>query len=986
MPDAVASSHLELAHVLFTDIVAYSKLPMEQQDSLVRLLQDLVRATPEYQRAVADDRLISLPTGDGMALVFFGDPEVPVRCAQELAAAVEEHPELQLRMGVHSGPVYRVSDINANHNVTGGGINMAQRVMDCGDAGHILVSKTTADFLMQTGRWQDLLHDLGQVEVKHGVKVHLYNLYRTDVGNPRKPSRLRAASRRRETRRLVLAITALLVIAAIVGFEWIRIHRLSLQFGLVHTSTRRSVAVLGFSNLSGQQDLGWLSTALAQMMSTELAAGQKLRIIPGESVSEARVEFGISSVDSLAPDTLAKLRKRLGVDYIVLGSYVEVGTGSKEPQLRLDVRLQNAATGDVFVATAEYGAADHLFDLVTQSGKQLRGFLAVGTVSDQQAAVVRASLPSNPEAARLYAEGLDRMRLFDALGARDLLEQAIAIEPGNAQEHSALSSAWLKLGYQQKAADEARRAMDLSANLSREDRLEIEAQYRLAMKDWPRTIQIDQALYSFYPDNLEYGLNLAWAQTQAGKNDDCLNTIAQLRKLPPPQRDDPRIDLVEAQSAEIVGDSKRAAAANERAAQKAQAMGAMLLYAQARNGEGWNYRVLGDYPRAIVLLKEAEQIYHQAGDRAGEARAIGNLGVTWTDEGNTQQGMQAFAQSLAIDRAIGYTTGIATMLQDLGFASLGVGKREDARKYLEESLSTSQANGDGNAAALTLLTLSEFYYAGGDSATADKDVRLSATTAHNVGNRRTEAIALAQLAQMQADSGELAPAKETFEQSLAIFREQGVPALIIADLERLGQVEWSQGNFPDARKHLEEATHLAQSLHNVHDITIAESNLAELSVDEGHTDSAIADLHKVIADFHNENQSADDVDTPTQYLAEALLDAGKPAEARQTLETLRGKNGDFPDLLLAADYQVALSRLGSATTAVAATQKILASKDLGGFESHLEVRLALAKVELQAGHTAEARAQLRALEREAGAKGYGLWSQKASALLKQSGL
>jgi serine/threonine protein kinase len=179
----------EMAHVLFMDIVGYSKLPMDQQPKLQRELREIVRGAKEYQRANEQSEMISLPTGDGMALVFFRDPVAPVQCAVEIARALKEHPEIELRMGVHSGPVYRVADINTSRNVAGGGINLAQRVMDCGDADHILVSHTVAETIRDIGDWSHWLHDLGQQEVKHGAQVHIYNLYKDDIGNPKRPTK-----------------------------------------------------------------------------------------------------------------------------------------------------------------------------------------------------------------------------------------------------------------------------------------------------------------------------------------------------------------------------------------------------------------------------------------------------------------------------------------------------------------------------------------------------------------------------------------------------------------------------------------------------------------------------------------------------------------------------------------------------------------------------------------------------------------------------
>src|SRR5215813_1535524 len=199
-------------------MVAYSKLPSDHQQRMLSELQQTVWKVSDFQQARTSDSLISLPTGDGMALVFFGDPEAPVRCALELGRELRGHPEIKLRMGINSGPVYRMADINENRNVAGGGINAAQRVMDCGEAGHILISAEVATVLLQISTWQDKLVDLGEAEVKHGVRVHVFNLYTQDAGNPAVPEKLK---RRRwwqgETRRQGLVAVGL-ISAVLLGF------------------------------------------------------------------------------------------------------------------------------------------------------------------------------------------------------------------------------------------------------------------------------------------------------------------------------------------------------------------------------------------------------------------------------------------------------------------------------------------------------------------------------------------------------------------------------------------------------------------------------------------------------------------------------------------------------------------------------------------------------------------------------------------------
>ena len=213
------SGSMKLAHVLFMDIVSYSKLPIDEQASVLHTLQELVRDSTEVAKARKIDQLTSIPTGDGMALVFFNDPTAPVKCALEISKALKSHPEIQIRMGIHSGPVNQIIDVNERTNVAGSGINMAQRVMDSGDAGHILLSKRVAEDLNQYSRWQPLLHDLNEVEVKHAVKVHLFNLYTDEVGNPAPPGTVKKRKKRAVTPWLIAAgLVIVIVPIAIVVF------------------------------------------------------------------------------------------------------------------------------------------------------------------------------------------------------------------------------------------------------------------------------------------------------------------------------------------------------------------------------------------------------------------------------------------------------------------------------------------------------------------------------------------------------------------------------------------------------------------------------------------------------------------------------------------------------------------------------------------------------------------------------------------------
>src|SRR5262245_33147458 len=238
---------LEIAHVLFIDIVGYSKLSVNEQHAQVEKLNEIVRFSEQFRKAEAAGRLLRIPTGDGMALVFYKSPEEPAQCAVEISRALKGNARLQVRMGIHSGPVSGVVDVNERTNLAGGGINMAQRVMDCGDAGHILLSGRVAEDLEQFERWRLYLHDMGTFELKHGVRVSLTNLYSEEVGNPNLPSKLQALRKHRAHVRRAQIAAALLVLGAIIAGVFFFARRSTTSALPVPD---KSIAVLPFENRS----------------------------------------------------------------------------------------------------------------------------------------------------------------------------------------------------------------------------------------------------------------------------------------------------------------------------------------------------------------------------------------------------------------------------------------------------------------------------------------------------------------------------------------------------------------------------------------------------------------------------------------------------------------------------------------------------------------------------------------------------------------
>ncbi len=327
---SAASSDLkaEIGHVLFVDIVGYSKLLINEQTELLEHLNEMVRGSEQVRIADAQGKLIRLATGDGMALVFRNNLEAPVKCALELSRADKQHPELQLRMGIHSGPINEVIDVNERANVTGAGINMAQRVMDCGDAGHILLSKRVADDLAQYRHWQPYLHELGECVVKHGVRLDIVNLYNDELGNPELPGKFNAVAAQTPPRSgsaftlskigvyiLILSLIGLAIPVVIFAPAIFRARQLAAPDKASAANLDKSIAVLPFENLSSDKDNAYFAAGMQDEILTRLSKIGTLRVISRTST----LQFASH------PENLPEIAGKLGVANILEGSVQRVG-------------------------------------------------------------------------------------------------------------------------------------------------------------------------------------------------------------------------------------------------------------------------------------------------------------------------------------------------------------------------------------------------------------------------------------------------------------------------------------------------------------------------------------------------------------------------------------------------------------------------------------------------------------------------------------
>ena len=417
--EAKREIELEIAHVLFLDIVGYSKLSINEQHARIQELNEIVRESEQFRKAEAASRILKIPTGDGMALVFYKSPEEPAQCASEISRALKSNPSLQMRMGIHSGPVSAVVDVNERTNVAGAGINMAQRVMDCGDAGHILVSKHVAEDLEHHDRWRPLLHDLGTFEVKHGMRVSVTNLYSDEVGNPQLPVKLQAIRKYQARLRWTKVAIGLLILGAIVAGFMIVSRKPATSLTAI---PEKSIAVLPFVNMSEDKANDYFSDGISEELLNLLAKVPQLKVT-------ARVSsFSFKGKELDVPE----IARRLGVAHVLEGSVRKAGD-----QVRITAQLIHAADGFHIWSETYDRKLDDIFKIQDEVAGKVVKELKVTLLEPPPK--VRTT---DPKAYALYLQAKQLARQFtaEAFEKSDALyHQVLEIDPRYAPAWSELA-------------------------------------------------------------------------------------------------------------------------------------------------------------------------------------------------------------------------------------------------------------------------------------------------------------------------------------------------------------------------------------------------------------------------------------------------------------------------------------------------------------------------------------------------------------------
>jgi TolB-like protein/class 3 adenylate cyclase/Tfp pilus assembly protein PilF len=503
---------LEIAHVLFIDIVGYSKLSINEQRAVIDELTNAVRSSDQYRSAEAAGRLIKIPTGDGMALVFYTSPEAPAQCAVEISRTLKEYPRLQLRMGVHSGPVSGVIDVRGQANLAGAGLNIAQRVMDCGDAGHILLSKHLAEDLEEYEQWRPLLHDLGVCEVKHGARVSVVNLYAEQVGNPQPPRKFRALKRHSMRVRWTAMTAALLALAAIVAGRTM-FSRYRARATLA--APEKSIAVLPFENRSRDPDNAYFADGIQDEILTRLSKIADLKVISRTSTQHYKS----------APENLPEIAKQLGVAHILKGSVQKSGDA-----VRVNVQLIKAANDSHLWADTFDRKLTDIFSVESEVAKAIADQLRA-KLTGREEQVIAAKPTDNPEAYDAYLRGLAYTLKTAAtpanfLGAQKYLREAVRLDPKFALSWALLSyvdaNGYITANLQPTIAlrEETRQAAETALTLQPTlgEAVVAKGYYHYAcLKDYDTAVRYFEQARQFLPNSSRIPESLAYVERRRGQ-------------------------------------------------------------------------------------------------------------------------------------------------------------------------------------------------------------------------------------------------------------------------------------------------------------------------------------------------------------------------------------------------------------------------------------------------------------------------------------
>ncbi|MEJ7727820.1 MAG: protein kinase [Polyangiaceae bacterium] len=734
-------------------------------------------------------------------------------------------------------------------------------------------------------------------------------------------------------------VSAAALVVGVTGYQAVVQHKgpLAALASTVAPARRPSVAVLGFKTVaSGDDDAGWLSVAFSEMLHSELGSAGA-RVVPSESVARMKADLKLTEADSFAADTLGRIRRHLDADYVVNGSLTVLGkTADGARKVRLDVRLQDTDAGELLEPITESGTERELAELVGRVVRRLSKRLEL--TAPGAAAPSFVSLFQNSEVGPLYAEGISKLRSFDAAGARPLLERAVALAPDHPLPHSALAQALGELGQEQAAKEEARKAYDHAAELPPEERLLVEARYQTVSDRQSEAIESYRKLYALVPDNLDYAVRLVWLLAIGQRNDEATGVVAEMRRRAGAEADDPRVDLAEAWATPNFRVQLDSAT---RARDKARARGARLMVAEAEDSRAFAYVTLGDPDQAAAAAEEARRIYVEVGNPLGAIRELRFSAEVLASRGRLGEAISRHEEAVTVARQAGALENAAASLVmiagheiDRGDLSRAAAYAEEARELWEGSSAQQQC-----PKGLPMLT-GCLELQSGNLGDAEQSFRELDGSHGPCSNPKGSEMGMAEVAFEQDD---LAAARLRYERGLA-------------EMDRTG-------------RHVQAAQRRVLS--------------AWVMVEAGKAAEAEPMLREVIAAAQRSKAQPIEA-TATALLARTLSAQAKGGEAREAVSRAVALGGDAEVVSARLAVAVAAHTVRGEPGDEARLRELIARLQKGGMSRlALHARLALWAPRVRGPQEATARRELTAIEKEARAAGSLLVARLAREALAQ---
>ena len=751
----------------------------------------------------------------------------------------------------------------------------------------------------------------------------------------------------------------------------------SVWSNVTQAKSRRSIAVESFRNLTGNPADAWLSTALADWPTTDLSAGDQLRAIPLENVARTERELGVTNSDSR--EMLSGMRKNIGADLVVSGSFATV-PGASGDSFRLDVRLQDARDGKTLRSLSLRGTRAQALQIASDAGVKLRAELGLEPLSPQAQGLVRTALPTNPDAARLYTEGVEALQKLDAVEASALLTQASSIEPQHVPTHAALAATWSALGYDGRAKAEAEAAFQQAKNLPREQQLLMEGLFREISKEWEAAANVYGTLFRLYPDNIEYGLKLASAQTNAGKGVLALATVQAMRHLQEPANEDPRIDLMEATAAASISDYRRQQQAAMQAEASARKMGAKLLVAYAELQVGSALRSFGNLPQALQLWRQARETFRLAGDRRGIADTLNDEGVLLWQKGDGPGAKAAFREAITTSRATGDNASLAFALAHLGMVDIYTRDLVEARQLFHDAFSIYQQTENIQEQGYVLSLIADEQMWRDQLAEAKKTYEDALALSQSVNDRSRVAGRLMDIGIIDTVQGDLEGANDSLGKSLSIYREMGERNRVALVQNRLAMVMLWQGKTSQAESTIESSLAIAREVGEANVVAEMYENQAYIQMEESPEKaaaSAEAAMNRHKSDGNNQGVAMD-----ASILAEARFAQNRLGESRNWLNQAFQLFGRDPPGEAGIRMFILSGKLHAREGNLVAARSDLARasarvQKMGAGTMGMEARLAMAELEL-AARDQNGRHDADAVLQDASKRGFGLVAAQAA--------